>query len=590
VTPGELLARAVAAAEAAGEQIRAEFYRAGGPRGSRAKAPIDEVVETQLREALQAALACDFVGEESGLARGSVPGYRWIVDPHDGTSDFLKGHRGSAVSIGLLRDGVPVLGVVHAPLSPDRGRETFAWAEGAGPLRRNGVPVPTVLSARRLCAGEIVWCTEAAELRAEAFARAVAPARFVAMTSIAHRLARVAAGDGVAAVSAHGVHEHDIAAGAALLRAVGGVVRDGDGREFCFSGGERATLSGCVAGAPEAVRALGAVGWQELNETPKSAPRVPVGFPRVADEALLARAQGCLLGQLIAGSLAAGARVRDAASLAGAQVPCDRGAAEGANAETLAGQPSPDSELALALARSIVRAGRYDAAHALEAYRRWIASLACADRRSRAETLAGDAEAKGLLVRVAPIGIWAAGDPARAALAARADARLSRADTRVRAACASYAAAIAAGVASGDRDATIRAALERGEDATREAIEKATRREPPSDAGACADGVEAALQNAFYQLVHAANFEVAVAATLARGGDATVNAAIAGALVGACAGRQALPAPWLLAVLSCRPCEAAGAKRPRPSEYWPDDLLQLAEALLLARGSAGGSS
>ena len=42
----------------------------------------------------------------------------------------LEGYRGSAVSVALLRDGVPVLGVVCAPMSPDRGRDLIAWAEG----------------------------------------------------------------------------------------------------------------------------------------------------------------------------------------------------------------------------------------------------------------------------------------------------------------------------------------------------------------------------------------------------------------------------------------------------------------------------
>ncbi len=45
-------------------------------------------------------------------------GYCWVVDPHDGTRAFLEGRRGSAVSVGLLLHGIPVLGVVYAPLVP----------------------------------------------------------------------------------------------------------------------------------------------------------------------------------------------------------------------------------------------------------------------------------------------------------------------------------------------------------------------------------------------------------------------------------------------------------------------------------------
>jgi hypothetical protein len=64
------------------------------------------------------------------------------------------------------------------------------------------------------------------------------------------------------------------------------------------------------------------------------------------------------------------------------------------------------------------------------------------------------------------------------------------------------------------------------------------------------------------------------------GGDADTNAAVAGALLGALHGRDAFPARWVFPVLACRPLAEAGAPRPRPAAYWPDDLLDLAEALL----------
>ncbi|HWA37278.1 MAG TPA: inositol monophosphatase family protein, partial [Burkholderiales bacterium] len=123
----------IAAAEEEGAQLAAEFFRPGGPRGQGGSAPIDREMEERLRAKLQALVPCAFGGEETGAAPAIGAGYdgwMWLVDPHDGTSDFLQGRRGSAVSIGLLRDGVPVLGVVHAPLAPDRGADTIAWAEG----------------------------------------------------------------------------------------------------------------------------------------------------------------------------------------------------------------------------------------------------------------------------------------------------------------------------------------------------------------------------------------------------------------------------------------------------------------------------
>ena len=69
---------------------------------------------------------------------------------------FWMGNRGSAVSVALLRDGVPILGVVHAPLSPDRGPDTIAWTDGAESVTRNGQPVPRLKSGCVLSADEIV--------------------------------------------------------------------------------------------------------------------------------------------------------------------------------------------------------------------------------------------------------------------------------------------------------------------------------------------------------------------------------------------------------------------------------------------------
>lgn len=84
-----------------------------------------------------------------------------------------------------------------------------------------------------------------------------------------------------------------------------------------------------------------------------------------------------------------------------------------------------------------------------------------------------------------------------------------------------------------------------------------------------------------WQLLHAPTGEEAIIDTVMRGGDTDTNAAICGALLGAVHGRDAIPARWQTAVLSCRPGEGrAGVRRPRPACYWPVDALELATALL----------
>lgn len=71
-----------------------------------------------------------------------------------------------------------------------------------------------------------------------------------------------------------------------------------------------------------------------------------------------------------------------------------------------------------------------------------------------------------------------------------------------------------------------------------------------------------------------------------RGGDTDTNAAIAGALLGAVYGRDAIPVQWFDKLLKCRP--EAGNRRvrhPRPECFWPVDALELAMSLL-----AGGTN
>ena len=94
--------------------------------------------------------------------------------------------------------------------------------------------------------------------------------------------------------------------------------------------------------------------------------------------------------------------------------------------------------------------------------------------------------------------------------------------------------------------------------------------------------VRIAFQNAFHQALRAPSFEEGVVDTIGRGGDTDTNAAIAGALLGAIHGREAVPARWRHRLLACRPLREAGARRPRPVEFWPADALELAERLVLA--------
>lgn len=558
------LDKVIAAVEAEGARLRAEFYAPEGPRGRRGSCPADAEIEARLRTALLALVDCGFVGEETAPDAASGD-QAWIVDPHDGTFEFMSGRRGSAIAVGLVRAGVPVLGVVHAPDAPDRGPDTIAWAEGCGPLRRNGKETKYDLSRARLDSRTLAWATASSSLKPLAWSQAFSPSRYVAMPSIAYRLARVAAGDGVATVSAHAVAEYDIAAGMALLRGAGGVALDAEGREILLTGKPGARVSGCYAGAPEAVAALARFDWKALDAEPRREPRVSLGFPRRELGARLERAQGCLLGQVIGDNL---------------------GGIE--DFKILPGQPTDDSEMALALARSLVRERRHDAEKVLDAYRAWLTSrpvdIGVTTEKGPLGRHDDESKSNGSLMRVSPIGIFAAGDPALAARLAREDSLLTHRHEACVEACAGYCAAIAVAVDGGGRDAVLLAALEHARGAARDAMERGARGTLP-DFTTHPGRALVALQNAFFCLMHR-DLKEAMQSTVAHGGDRDTNAAIAGALLGALHGRDAIPSNQVLAVLACRPLAECGALRPRPMEYWPDDVLELAEAVLTARGAA----
>jgi myo-inositol-1(or 4)-monophosphatase len=61
----------------------------------------------------------DILGEEAGLDRGGSA-YCWVLDPIDGTRAFITGRPSFGTLIGLLRDGVPILGIIDQPITGER--------------------------------------------------------------------------------------------------------------------------------------------------------------------------------------------------------------------------------------------------------------------------------------------------------------------------------------------------------------------------------------------------------------------------------------------------------------------------------------
>jgi ADP-ribosylglycohydrolase/fructose-1,6-bisphosphatase/inositol monophosphatase family enzyme len=595
------LDEATSAAREAGKLLRADFHRTGGPRGGGDKAEADVEAERLIRDRLTGVFPeWGFLGEELGRVPAADGAPVWLCDPNDGTRDYLVGRRGSSVSIGLVEDGVPVLGVVFAFGYPDDDGDLFAWAEGCGPLRRNGIALEVELPAA-LGPGHTVLVSSKGDRDPAGNLRCAAPARYRTVPSIAHRLALVAAGEAAAATSLFAPGAWDYAAGHALLRASGATLLDESGQPVRYEADGASKVRRAFAGHPELVAALAAQPWQEVGTSgPPASREVPARLARgaaLADAALLARAQGALLGQVCGDSLGSLVEFQSSAAIASRYPSGPRELEDGGTWNTLAGQPTDDSEMALALARAILAGGAYDAVAAIEAYRAWYRSgpfdAGATTRAALSGYLVGDSQANGSLMRAIPLGVLAQSWSAAAAgELGRTDSRLTHPHAACRDAVGAFVVAAAHAVRTGDRGGAFEAALAWARSAGAEAAVVETlelaRAAPPVCDGESQGWVLIALRNAFFELLHAESVEAGIVASVRRGGDTDTNGAIAGALLGAACGRDALPRRWRNAVLSCRTHQAR-ARHPRPPEYWPVDCYEIAERLVLA-GNAGPQS
>ena len=172
---------------------------------------------------------------EEGARRGDGAGPIWIVDPLDGTTNFLHGIPFFAVSMGLVENGVPILGVVHAPAL---GR-TFYGAPGQGAFdeeRPLSVSVTPDLREALVATGFGYALDTVPDHNLDNLASVARVASGIRrLGSAALDLAFVAAGHLDAFWELH-LSPWDVAAGAAIVRAAGGTVTDARGGDDWLHG------------------------------------------------------------------------------------------------------------------------------------------------------------------------------------------------------------------------------------------------------------------------------------------------------------------------------------------------------------------
>lgn len=232
----------IAAARKAGRGLIRDFGELENLQVSR-KGPADFVSTADqrterilLEELSRARPGYPFLMEESGVVEGTDKTHRFIVDPLDGTTNFLHGIPQFAISIALEREGVLVSGVVFNPVanemySAERGHGAYLNDRRLRVAAREKLPDCVVATGTPFhgTGGFDEFSAEMAAVMPE-----VAGVR--RFGSAALDLAFVAAGrfDGY---WERGISAWDMAAGILLVREAGGVVTDMDGRDRMLDAG-----------------------------------------------------------------------------------------------------------------------------------------------------------------------------------------------------------------------------------------------------------------------------------------------------------------------------------------------------------------
>jgi len=199
-----------------------------------------------IRDRLTARFPDDgIVSEESADRAAEGSSRTWIVDPVDGTREFVDRVPEFAVSIALVEDGEPLVAVIANPVT-----STLVYAARGAGTWRDGEPMTISRCARLDQATAIASRSETKRGDWDAFADWFAQVR--TMGSIAWKLSAVACAVGDMNVSVRPKHTWDVCAGDLLVREAGGVYLDREGRSASYTSA-RGVLSGRVAGPRELV-------------------------------------------------------------------------------------------------------------------------------------------------------------------------------------------------------------------------------------------------------------------------------------------------------------------------------------------------
>ncbi|MBC2778539.1 3'(2'),5'-bisphosphate nucleotidase CysQ [Parasphingopyxis marina] len=248
ISPGAVAAVAAEAASKARERWQGEldvWEKEPGHPVSDVDLLVDDFLRAELYRLDPGAgyLSEETIDDGARLGKSRV----WVVDPIDGTRDFIRERTGWCVSVALIDGGQPVIGVLEAPARGER------WLAAAGQgATRNGKPI--AVSGRTQLTG--------ARVPAHHVPKADADLICVDQpNSIALRIAMVAAGEADILATLRWGHEWDVGAAALIASEAGATVTDALGAPLIFNThaaeafGVLVTTPGIHAAAVERLRA-----------------------------------------------------------------------------------------------------------------------------------------------------------------------------------------------------------------------------------------------------------------------------------------------------------------------------------------------
>ena len=208
----------------------------------------DNAADTRLKEILMVArpnygwLSEETVDSPERLTKDRV----WVVDPLDGTKEFIEGVPNFVVSIALVENGDPIVGVLYNPVT----KETFTAAKGEGAFL-NG---KSIFCTAKENVSEMVILNSRSETRRGLWAPYDGTfGELRAIGSVAYKLGLTAAGKADIFASLRPKNEWDICAGNCIINEAGGKLIDLKGNRVVFNREKTLIEPGLIAGDIDAV-------------------------------------------------------------------------------------------------------------------------------------------------------------------------------------------------------------------------------------------------------------------------------------------------------------------------------------------------